>query len=252
MSGVGHAVAAARARPRQRWLGLVAAASAFLVAASAQAVTVRIATAFDPQTMDPHAVALLYHSRVVYQVYDSLLNRDEQFRLEPSLAVSWNRIDDKTWRFKIRQGVLFHDGTPFTVDDVVFSIKRAITPPSQRAFQLRGVLGAKKLDEQTFDIELSAPDAVLPEKLFYLPMMSKAWSQQHRVEIAQDFNGKQDTFAVRNANGTGPYMLERYEPDVRTVLKKTRAGGAGAKNARATSTRSTGSPSAPMRRGSRP
>ena len=199
---------------------LAALISTVLGAASAQAVTVRIATAFDPQTMDPHAVALLYHARIVYQIYDSLLNRDEQFRLEPSLAVSWSKLDDKTWRFKIRQGVLFHDGTPFTVDDVVFSIQRALTPPSQRAFQLRGVLDAKKVDEQTVDIELAAPDAVLPEKLFNLPMMSKAWSQLHKVEIAQDFNGKQETFAVRNANGTGPYMLDRYEPDVRTVLKK--------------------------------
>ena len=94
--------------------------------------------------MDPHALALLYHSRVVYQVYDSLLNRDEQFRLEPSLALSWNRIDDKTWRFKLRQGVFFHDGTPFTVDDAVFSIKRAMTPPSQRAFQLQRRASARR------------------------------------------------------------------------------------------------------------
>ena len=186
---------------------MAALISTVLGAASAQAVTVRIATAFDPQTMDPHAVALLYHARIVYQIYDSLLNRDEQFRLEPSLAVSWSKLDDKTWRFKIRQGVLFHDGTPFTVDDVVFSIQRALTPPSQRAFQLRGVLDAKKVDEQTVDIELAAPDAVLPEKLFNLPMMSKAWSQLHKVEIAQDFNGKQETFAV--ATPTAPAVHAR-------------------------------------------
>jgi peptide/nickel transport system substrate-binding protein len=189
-------------------------------AGAAQAASVRIGTAFDPQTMDPHAVALLYHARVVYQVYDSLLNRDEQFRLEPSLATSWAAVDAKTWRFRLRQGVVFHDGTPFGVDDAVFSIQRAMTPPSQRAFQLKGVVGAKKVDEQTLEVGLEAPDAVLPEKFLNLPMMSKAWSQAHKVEVAQDFNGKQETFAVRNANGTGPYMLDRYEPDIRTVLKK--------------------------------
>jgi peptide/nickel transport system substrate-binding protein len=48
-----------------------------------------VATAFDPQTMDPHAVALLYHSRVAFQVYESLVSRDEKFRLEPALALSW-------------------------------------------------------------------------------------------------------------------------------------------------------------------
>src|SRR5688572_18178008 len=112
-----------------------AAAIALLFGAAAHAVTVKIATAFDPQTMDPHALALLYHSRIAFQVYDSLLNRDEQFRIEPGLALSWQAVEPKTWRFKLRQGVVFHDGSPFTVDDAVFSIKRAMTPPSQRSFQ---------------------------------------------------------------------------------------------------------------------
>ena len=91
--------------------------------------------------------------------------------------------------------------------------------PSQRSFQLKGVTGTKKVDEQTIEIQLEAPDAVLPEKLVFLAMMSKAWSEKNGVEMAQDFNGKQETYAVRNANGTGPYMLERYEPDMRTVLQ---------------------------------
>ena len=107
-------------------------------AAGAQAVSVRIASAFDPQTMDPHALALLYHSRVAFQVYDSLLNRDEQYRLEPSLALSWQALNPTTWRLKLRPAVTFHDGTPFTADDAVFSIERALAAPSQRSFQLKG------------------------------------------------------------------------------------------------------------------
>ena len=97
-----------------------------------------IATAFDPQTMDPHALALLYHARIVYQIDDSLLNRDGQLRLEPSLALSWQPVDARTWRINLRPGVVFHDGTPFGADDVVFSIQSVLTPPSQRAFALRG------------------------------------------------------------------------------------------------------------------
>jgi len=204
-------------RRARLFVGLIAGVA---MTVSAAATTVKIATAFDPQTMDPHALALLYHSRVAFQVYDSLVNRDEQFRTEPSLAVSWSQVDPKTWRFKLRQGVMFHDGTPFTVDDAVFSVQRAMTPPSQRGFQLKGVFAAKKVDEQTLEIQLEAPDAVLPEKFIGLAMMSKTWSQAHKVEIAQDFNAKQETFAVRNANGTGPYQLDRYEPDIRTVMKK--------------------------------
>ena len=191
-----------------------------LCAELAGAATLRIASAFDPQTMDPHALALLYHSRVYTQVYESLVGRDEQFRLEPSLALSWQQAGPTTWRFKLRPGVQFHDGTRFTADDVVFSIERALGPTSQRAFQLKGVKAARKLDDLTLELTLEAPDAVLPEKLFALAIMSKAWSLKHGVEKAQDFNGKQETFAVRNANGTGPFMLERFEPDVRTVLKR--------------------------------
>ncbi|KNZ31729.1 MAG: hypothetical protein AD742_16525 [Methylibium sp. NZG] len=190
------------------------------LAGLSQAASLRIASAFDPQTMDPHALALLYHSRVAFQVYDSLINRDEQFRLEPSLALSWAAVNTTTWRLKLRPGVTFHDGAPFTADDAVFSIERANSVPSQRSFQLKGVTSAKKVDDLTIDLQLAAPDAVLPEKLVYLPMMNKAWAVKHGVERAQDFNAKQETFALRNANGTGPFMLERFEPDVRTVLKR--------------------------------
>jgi peptide/nickel transport system substrate-binding protein len=188
--------------------------------APAQAASLRIATAFDPQTMDPHGVALLYHSRVVYQVYESLVGRDENFALEPALAVSWQMTSPTAWRFKLRPGVSFHDGSAFSADDAVFSIERAMAPPSQRAFQLKGVAAVKKVDAQTIDILLEAPDAVLPEKLQFISMLSKAWSEKHGVQRAHDFNAKQETFAVRNANGTGPFRLERYEPDVRTVLRR--------------------------------
>ena len=202
---------------RKRWLFALACVFATQLV---HAVTLRIASAFDPQTMDPHAIALLYHTRVSVQVYESLLNRDEQFRLEPSLALSWQATGPTTWRFKLRPGVVFHDGTPFTADDAVFSIERAVAPPSQRAFQLKGVKSVRKIDDLTLEFQLEAPDAVLPEKLTTLGMMSRAWSVAHAVEKAQDFNAKQETFAVRNANGTGPFVLDRFEPDIRTVLKR--------------------------------
>jgi peptide/nickel transport system substrate-binding protein len=183
------------------------------------AATLRVASGFDPQTMDPHAIALLYHTRVVYQVYESLVGRDATFKLEPALALSWSQPTPTTWRFKLRPGVKFHDGTPFTADDVVFSVERALAAPSQRGFQLQGVTSARAVDPLTVDLVLAAPDPVLPDKLPYWCVMSRAWASKHGVEKAQDFNGKQETFAVRHANGTGPFMLDRYEPEVTTVLK---------------------------------
>ena len=203
-----------------RFFAALAMFAGVVLSSPAAAVSVKIATAFDPQTMDPHSLALLYHTRVVFQVYDSLINRDEQYRPEPGLALSWQATGAKTWQFKLRPGVTFSDGSPFTAEDAVFSIQRALGASSQRAFQLKGVTAVKKIDDLTLEVSLETPDAVLPEKFVFMPIMSKAWSVSHKVEIAQDFNGKQETYAVRNAMGSGPYMLERYEPDVKTVLRK--------------------------------
>ena len=189
-------------------------------ATATNAAALRIASAFDPQTLDPHAVALLYHTRVTYQVYDSLVNRDQAFKIEPALALSWQNTSPTTWRFKLRPGVKFHDGAVLTADDVLFSIERAMGPTSQRSFTLKGITAVSKVDGLTVDFKLNAPDAVLPDKLLYVPIMNKAWCVQHGVERAQDYNGKQETFAVRNANGTGPFKLIKYEPDVRVQLQR--------------------------------
>jgi peptide/nickel transport system substrate-binding protein len=203
------------------WLLLCTAApNSAAQAAPPAGPQLRVASAFDAQTMDPHAIALLYHTRVSTQIYEGLVNRDEKYKLEPALALSWQMTSPTTWRFKLRPNVTFHDGSPFTADDVVFSLQRATTPPSQRAFQLSGIATVKKVDALTVDVQLQTPDAVLPEKLSFVGMMSKAWADKHGLQRAQDFNAKQETFAVRNANGTGPYKLERYEPDVRTVLRR--------------------------------
>ena len=191
---------------------------ACLAAAPLPAATLRFASGFDPQSLDPHALALQYQTRVVSQIYESLVFRDRNFAIEPALAVSWQQLEPTRWRFKLRRGVKFHDGTPFTADDVVFSIQRALHKLSQRAFQLRGITEARKVDDLTVDLVLSAPDAALPEKLIYVGMMSRVWSAAHGVLEPQNYNAKQETYAVRNTNGTGPYKLKSYESDNRTVL----------------------------------
>ena len=192
-------------------------ACAFLVAPCC-AKTLRFASAFDPNSLDPHSLALLYQSRIVTQIYEGLVNRDQNFKLEPSLAMSWQATAPTVWRFKLRPDVKFHDGAPFTADDAVFSIERALAKTSQRASQLRGVTSARKVDPLTIDVQLSAPDAVLPEKLWQIAIMSKPWAEKHGVMLPQDYNGKQETYAVRNANGTGPFVLRTYEQDRRLVL----------------------------------
>ncbi len=205
-----------RSAPRRQFATLFAVAALALAPATAQ--TLRYASAFDPNSLDPHALALLYQSRIVTQIYECLVNRDRAFQLEPALALSWQAVDAKTWRFRLRPNVRFHDGTPLTADDVVFSIERALAKTSQRAFQMRGVTGARKIDALTVDVLTAAPDAVLPQKMWLIAIMSRAWAEKHGVQLPQDYNAKQETFAVRNANGTGPFRLKSYDPDQRTVL----------------------------------
>ena len=214
-------LAAAPSRSMRRARSIAAGAvflTALLTACPLSAATLRFASAFDPQSLDPHALALLYQTRVVSQIYESLVSRDRNFAIEPALALSWQQLEPKRWRFKLRPNVKFHDGAAFSADDVVFSIERALAKNSQRAFQLRGVIEARKVDDLTVDFLLESPDAVLPEKLIYVGIMNKTWAAAHGVIEPQNYNAKQETFAVRNTNGTGPYALKTYESDVRTVL----------------------------------
>jgi peptide/nickel transport system substrate-binding protein len=197
--------------------------AAFLAAAFSAptpAKLLRHASQVDPGTMDPHALASLYNNRVLSQIYEPLVERDENFKLGPRLALSWTRLEgDKGWRFKLRPGVRFHDGTPFGADDVVFNVKRGLDTTSAHKSALPNVTGARRVDDLTVDILTSQPTPVLPLQLTNLRLMSKAWSEKHKVERPQDFKAKEETFATRNANGTGPFRLERWDTDVKTVLK---------------------------------
>ena len=197
-------------------LAILLAGLAFAQAAGA--AVFRYASQIDPGTMDPHALASLYHTRVISQIYEPLVGRDEQFKLEPRLAVSWSMVDPHTWRFKLRPGVKFSDGTAFTADDVVFSVLRSIDPKSLQRPTYPNVTGAKKVDELTVDITTSQPTPILPRAFTNSRMMSKKWCIEHHVEKPLDFKSKEETYAARHAMGTGPFMLKSWEPDQKTVL----------------------------------
>jgi len=200
-------------------LGLSIAILSLSVALGVDAKTLRYASQFDPGTMDPHALASVYNNRVLGQVYEPLVSRDENFRTEAGLALSWTPLESgKGWRFKLRPDVKFHDGTPFTADDVVFNVNRAMHPLSAHKSTLPNVTGARKVDALTADILTSQPTPVLPLAISNLRLMSKAWSEKHHCEKPQDYKAKEETYSSRNVNGTGPYRLVKWEPDIKTVF----------------------------------
>jgi peptide/nickel transport system substrate-binding protein len=191
-----------------------------LGAASPQAAdtVLRWSTAGDVLTMDFHAAADSLSQNFTTLIYEQLVRRAKDTSLEPALAESWEVRDPLHWRFRLRKGVKFQDGTPLTADDVVFSVLRSQHPhASNRALTTR--LGKpRKLDELTVEFELDTPNPVLLEHLLSAVIMSKAWCEAHGVVRPQSYAEREETYAVRHAMGTGPYMLKSYEPGVRTVL----------------------------------
>jgi peptide/nickel transport system substrate-binding protein len=160
---------------------------------------------------------LFVTSSDIMNMYEPLLRRDRELKLEPALATEWTNIDPMTWRFKLRQGVKFHDGTPFTVDDVLFSVQRALAPGSDLASQLAIVKEVKKIDDNTVDFVTDGPAPILPNYLVGIAIMSKAWCEGHNTARAAMLKDE-ESFATRNANGTGPFMLKDRQPAVRTVM----------------------------------
>ena len=113
---------------QNKWIGALLVAVCMSIPASAQ--TLRMAIADDATTLDPHSANILGNTRLLASIYEGLVTRDKNFKVVPALAVSWSQPDAKTWRFKLRPNVKFHDGSPFTADDVVFSVERALHPLS--------------------------------------------------------------------------------------------------------------------------
>jgi len=195
-----------------------AVAALSMAALSSYAAPLKWAAQNDILTMDPHSQnhstthSLLQHS------YEGLVRYTKDFQVEPCLATSWQQISPTQWRFSLRKGVKFHDGSPFTADDVVFSYGRIIQPQGTNQIYVSGVKEAKKIDDHTVDLILSGPTPVLLRLLVDFRIMSKIWAAKNKSENIQDYKAREETYASRNANGTGPYVIKLWEPDKRLVL----------------------------------
>ena len=191
---------------------------ALLVPAITEAKTLRLALSDDATTLDPHVANLAINNRLLNNIYEGLVRRDKDFSIAPALAVSWSQPDARTWRFKLRPDVKFHDGSVFSADDVVFSVTRVLHPLSSAKGTVQGVASASKVDALTVDLVMAEPNPVLMLHLAGLGIMSKSWATKHGVTAPQNYNDREETYAVRNANGTGPFMVTSRQLDVKTVL----------------------------------
>jgi peptide/nickel transport system substrate-binding protein len=199
---------------------IILACTVALASATADGTTLRWANRGDPQTTDPHSQNEGLTNNINQLVYEFLVGRDKKLNLTPQLAVSWEQVDATTWRFKLRPGVKFHDGTPFTADDVVFSFQRAAEPSSQLRVYSNAAGVPKKIDDLTVEFKTNGPNPIELEHVATINIMSKAWCEKNRATKPQNFTQKEDMITAHQANGTGAYMLKSREPDVKTVLTK--------------------------------
>ncbi|MEO3478216.1 ABC transporter substrate-binding protein [Phaeobacter sp. CAU 1743] len=176
----------------------------------------------DALTMDPHSQNEGPTIAMNGQIYESLVTRDADLTLQPELAESWEAGSDG-WTFKLREGVKFHDGADFTAEDVVFSFERANHEASDYKEQAKNVTSVEVIDDYTVKLMTDGPNPILPNQLTSIYMMDKGWSEANNVTAPQDFKAKEETYAVRNANGTGPFSLVSRAPDELTVLERNAA-----------------------------
>jgi peptide/nickel transport system substrate-binding protein len=199
---------------------VLVAMAALSPTAGAEAQTLRWASQGDLMTLDPHSHLDAFTHSINGQVYETLVQRDKQLNIVAGLATEWQQTGATGWRLKLRPNVKFHDGTSFSADDVVFSLKRAQELTSQYRLYALGIGEVKRVDALTIDVVLPQVNPIFLEYVSVIPIMSKEWSEKNHSTKPLDFKIKEEKFTSLNTNGTGPYILVSRQPDVKTVFKR--------------------------------
>jgi len=199
---------------------VLAAASAFAlaIAAPAGAKTFKWANDGDTSSLDPYVLNETFLLSFTGNIYEPLVRRDGKLKLEAALAAEWSNPSPNVWRFKLRQGVKFHNGNPFNADDVVFSYNRARADGSNIKSYFSSVKEIRKIDDYTVEMETSVPNPILVDELATWYIMDKEWCEANNTVKPADLTKKEESFATRNANGTGPFILKAREAEVKTTL----------------------------------
>ena len=201
-------------------MAVLLAAGILLAPGWAAAVTLRWAAQGDVMTLDPHSQSHVTTSAILQHAYEGLVRYDKDLQVEPALATSWTMASPTEWRFMLRKGVKFHDGSPFTADDVVFSFERLKEANSSMTVSVNGIKEVRRVDESTVELLLERPVPTLLRNIVDFRIVSKAWATKNKTEKAQDLKSKEETYASRNANGTGAYIIKSWTPEQRIVMER--------------------------------
>ncbi|MGE5331629.1 MAG: ABC transporter substrate-binding protein [Nitrospirota bacterium] len=195
---------------------LFAALSAATLVGHAQ--TIRIANQGDALSMDPHSLNESLQLSTTSNVYEPLVGRNKDLSLAPALATAWKQTSPTVWRFELRKGVQFHDGTPFTADDVLFSFARTQVEGSDMKSYTNDFKEVRKINDHTVEIETKTAFPILPDVISQVFIMSKKWCEANNATAPVDRRKGIENAASFRANGTGPFRLRERQPNVRTVF----------------------------------
>ncbi|WP_053844697.1 ABC transporter substrate-binding protein [Paracidovorax avenae] len=195
-------------------------ASLVAAACAAGAQTIRVANQGDALSMDPYSLNESLQLSVTGNVYEPLVGRNKDLSLAPALATRWTQTSPTVWRFELRRGVRFHDGSPFTADDVLFSLARTQAGSSDMKTYTNDFKEVRKVDDHTVEIETKSPYPILPDVLTLVYMMSRKWCEANQAVEPVDRRKGVENAASFRANGTGPFRLRERQPGVRTVFTR--------------------------------
>lgn len=181
---------------------IAVSASSWTKLAFAQSSTLRVAIVDTIASFDPTYSNSGASSAIAAYFFDTLVMRDPRANSIPGLAESWRNLDDNTWEFTLRQGVTFHDGSPFTADDVLATFERvnASTDVNSKIVYTKTIKKISKTDDGKILIETNAPDPTLDASLCKLPIISA----KYKDAPASDFSSGKAII------GTGPFKFTDY------------------------------------------
>ena len=192
---------------------------AALAISPASAQILRYANQGELKSLDPYTLrettTIAHHAHV----YEGLVARDKQLKIVPALAESWETPEPTRWRFHLRHNVKFHNGDPFTADDVVFSADRVRATGSNFTTVVPSDTKVVKVDDYTVDFITASPNPILITQWDGWYIMDKKWCEANNAVAPTPVAATSPSYASLHENGTGPFTIESHQPGVKTVFK---------------------------------
>jgi peptide/nickel transport system substrate-binding protein len=190
-----------------------------LFGAPSLAKTFKFAFQGDLQSLDPHELNEAFQNSCLGNVYEGLVRYNPKMESEACLAEKWEVTAPNVWRFHLRKGVKFHNGNPFTADDVIFSYHRTMSEGSDHKARVTTLKEIKKIDDYTIDVITKAPNPILIKEWGDWYIMDKEWCEEHDSLDSTNIKSGKENYATRHENGTGPFRVTFHEKGVKTEFE---------------------------------